>query len=252
MIHLTEPFTKTELYLIGTTNYSNILANRTKKLIREIKPDTVFVQTNERWWKGAQFLQHVKSQEEMQLAQKDLHRAFDLHTPFNFKSFFFNLRFSAFALSAKYWFGLPLNYNPFLPGLEVKYACEEAEKLNSKIVFMGYELNQYAWDRFYHDNRYSILKGIWNSFNQVSEVYANEWIEHQQQLHTYGLKKYIESSCDQYFINWCIQMLAKIFPDAKRILIEKKEEELFQTIMDNKGKVFICFKINYIENGLRS
>lgn len=49
LIHLTEPFTNTELFLIGTMNCSNIMANRTKKLIQDIKPDTLFVQTNEQY-----------------------------------------------------------------------------------------------------------------------------------------------------------------------------------------------------------
>jgi hypothetical protein len=30
-----------------------MLAQRTQKLIQEIKPDAVMVQTNEKWWKAA-------------------------------------------------------------------------------------------------------------------------------------------------------------------------------------------------------
>ena len=48
MIHLTERFNGKDVYLIGTTNQSTMLAQRTKKLIEEIKPDQVFVQANER------------------------------------------------------------------------------------------------------------------------------------------------------------------------------------------------------------
>jgi hypothetical protein len=33
------------------------------------------------------------------------------------------------------------------------------------------------------------------------------------------------------------QVLDKIFPDVKRILIEQKEEDLFKQIIQNKGKV---------------
>ncbi len=50
MIHLTEPYDNTELFLIGTMNQSSILANRTRRLIQEIKPDVVFVQTNEKYY----------------------------------------------------------------------------------------------------------------------------------------------------------------------------------------------------------
>jgi hypothetical protein len=42
-----------------------MLAQRTKKLIEEIKPDTVIVQTSDDWWQSAKLLNYVNSQEEM-------------------------------------------------------------------------------------------------------------------------------------------------------------------------------------------
>ncbi len=47
LVHLTERFNGKEVYLVGTMNQSTMLAQRTKKLIEEIKPDAVLVQTNE-------------------------------------------------------------------------------------------------------------------------------------------------------------------------------------------------------------
>ena len=46
LIHLTERFNDKDVYLIGTSNQSTMLAQRTQKLIEEIKPDTVMVQTS--------------------------------------------------------------------------------------------------------------------------------------------------------------------------------------------------------------
>lgn len=48
LIHLTERFNGKEVYLVGTMNQSTMLAQRTKKLIEELNPDTVLVQANER------------------------------------------------------------------------------------------------------------------------------------------------------------------------------------------------------------
>ena len=42
-----------------------MLARRTQKLIEEIKPDTVMVQTSEDWWDHAKLLKYVDSQEEL-------------------------------------------------------------------------------------------------------------------------------------------------------------------------------------------
>lgn len=47
MVHLTERFTGKEVYLIGSMNQSTMLAQRTNKLIDEVKPEVVFVQTSE-------------------------------------------------------------------------------------------------------------------------------------------------------------------------------------------------------------
>jgi len=39
-----------------------MLAQRTQKLIQEVQPDAVMVQTNEKWWDVAKMLQYVDSQ----------------------------------------------------------------------------------------------------------------------------------------------------------------------------------------------
>lgn len=39
----------------------------------------------------------------------------------------------------KYHFNIP--FNPFRPGLEVKFACEEAENVGAKVHFLGPELD---------------------------------------------------------------------------------------------------------------
>jgi hypothetical protein len=38
-----------------------MLAQRTQKLIEEVKPDTVLVQTNSEWWEHAKLLKYVDS-----------------------------------------------------------------------------------------------------------------------------------------------------------------------------------------------
>lgn len=64
LMHLTERFNDREVYLIGSMNASTMLANRTKKLIQEIEPDTVIVQSNESWWNLVRDMKYVDNQEE--------------------------------------------------------------------------------------------------------------------------------------------------------------------------------------------
>jgi pheromone shutdown protein TraB len=62
---LEDPKHHRQLFLIGTTNSSTMLAERTKDLINREKPDSVFVQTNEQWWDIVKQLQGVNTQREM-------------------------------------------------------------------------------------------------------------------------------------------------------------------------------------------
>jgi pheromone shutdown protein TraB len=65
LVHLTERFNGKDVYLIGSANSSTMLAQRTQKLIEEIKPDQVLVQTSPAWWDNARMLKYVDSQAEM-------------------------------------------------------------------------------------------------------------------------------------------------------------------------------------------
>ena len=56
-MHLTERFNGKDVYLVGTANQSTMLAQRTQKLIEELRPDTVMVQTNKEWWQSAKLLE---------------------------------------------------------------------------------------------------------------------------------------------------------------------------------------------------
>lgn len=94
-----------------------------------------------------------------------------------------------------------MDYNPFLPGLEVKYSLEEASKLNANIVFLDYEIDSLTKSKFYHENRNGVLKTVLNML-RMKATYGRELIDYHAQIKNYGIKKFVESSCDQYFINW--------------------------------------------------
>lgn len=78
LIHMTERWGGREVFLVGTMNQSTMLAQRTKKLIEELKPDTVIVQANDEWWNQAKLLKYVDSQEEMENYSKQLSKALAL------------------------------------------------------------------------------------------------------------------------------------------------------------------------------
>ena len=74
LVHLTERFNGKDVYLVGTSNQSTMLAQRTQKLIEEIKPDKVLVQTSPEWWSNARLLKYVDCQEELNKYASELDR----------------------------------------------------------------------------------------------------------------------------------------------------------------------------------
>ncbi len=178
----------------------------------------------------------------MDLSVKELNSVFKQTTPFSEKRAVFSLRWRLFKFLSKKLFGLPYDFNPFAPGLEVKYALEEAEKLNAKIVYLGYEIDNATHVRLEHENRNTLVRFIVNCYKLYkNRLYDIEMGEFQSQISQYGVRKYLESSCDQYTMNWMIKVFEKVFPEIKRIMIESREENIFEKLMENKGKVSIKY-----------
>lgn len=123
-VHLTERFNNTELFLIGTMNSSTMLANRTKKLIEDINPDTVLVQCSKQWWDTAKLIQDVNSQEEFNTYHDEFLSDYDhFHVDTStFRSVVFWTRMYMLKWFLKYKFYVGNNFLFYVPGLEVKYA----------------------------------------------------------------------------------------------------------------------------------
>lgn len=208
-------------------NSSNVLANRTRRLMDSVKPDVLFVQASESWWNKAKLLSYVKSQQEMSKADSTLNTPIYMQGTIGFK-----IRFALFNAISKLLYGLPMEYNPFLPGLEVKYALEEAVKNNTKIVFLGEELNLDTRNMLVHEKRNTVFSLIRNYF-RLPQSYKTELLEMRMVLKERGMNNFVESSMDARQMNWFIKSMEGIAPTIKKILVDKKDEEIFKTIAHN-------------------
>ena len=168
LLHLTERFNGKEVFLVGTCNQSTMLAQRTQKLIEELKPDTVMVQTSQEWWDNAKLLKYVDSQDELNHYSSDL----DRYSNAKYQDIYYSSRrwLKLFRFKLNCWlyqwhFGLNHDFNPLRPGLEVKSACEAAEKVGAKLDFLGPELDGKTWARVQHETR------IMNIFEYISKCF---------------------------------------------------------------------------------
>ena len=158
-MHLTERFNGKDVYLVGTANQSTMLAQRTQKLIEEIKPDNVLVQTTPQWWDNARMLKYVDSQQEMNTYAPELDRHANMKTfdyYYSNRKWLASIRLTLYNWLFRMHFGFRSEFYPMRPGLEVKFACEAAEKVGANIEFMGSEMNQATWERLVHETRLNI------------------------------------------------------------------------------------------------
>lgn len=174
----------------------------------------------------------------MNLANKYLKKTMPISKKLMYKSLS-GLKFQLFNLIYKYMFGLKYDYNPLLPGLEVKYALEQAQKLNSKIVFLGEELDELTQEMLLHEKRFSLLRGLFN-YIFMNRNYKLECFEISCMITVNGLSKFIESCLDSKNTAFFIAVMEKLSPEYKKILIDRKDHNIYEKIIANKGKKMVA------------
>jgi pheromone shutdown protein TraB len=241
LMHLTERFNDREVYLIGSMNASTMLANRTKKLIQEVEPDTVIVQSNDSWWNLVRDMKYVDNQEEFDEYNDELEKFQFIKTPeeyYGVNKTKAILQTGAAVKRINTTFGV--NYDFHLPGLEVKYACDEAEALGARLLFAGHEFDQVTWERLIHEKRINLrLNNIVNKI-QLGKRWRKELYDNIIKIETNSSSQFVEKALDQEMVAWYIQCLDKLYPWFKRIVIDQKDEDLFAKIDQAEGKKIVA------------
>ena len=99
----------------------------------------------------------------------------------------------------------PKDFHPFVPGLEMKLAIEEAEKLKIPIEFGGLEIDRVAFEALKVETRMDIIPLLWRYLKTSgrkrwdSEKYDFEFL-----LSTKSGEA-IAESIDQYRLAWAIK-----------------------------------------------
>lgn len=245
-VHLTERFSGREVFLIGTMNTSTMLARRTRKLIRDIQPDSVMVMASQQWWDSASLIEGVHSQEDfdnynkMCLSNED---DFNLDTSW-YRGFVFLARMYMLSQSLRWTYRPGSHFSFYYPGLEIKYACEEAEKLGADLHFLGSELNNITWNRLYHETRFNLPAMMFRRWQQAGTRWTSEAKTNQRKMHLTTPSQFVETCCDEYLINWYIKSIELLYPALKKILIDKRDMALYKYITKNTESKRIVAVVN--------
>lgn len=89
-------------------------------------------------------------------------------------NFLFRIYFNYFLIQNHFRFGFDFKF--WIPGIEMKFACEAAEKVGAEIQYLGAEINPVTYDRLYHETRMTLPQYLWRrlQYYQTPWVYENE------------------------------------------------------------------------------
>jgi len=237
---LNDPKNSRQLYLIGTTNSSTTLAGRTRDLIREIKPDTVFVQTNEKWFKLVSLLDNIKTQKDLNLYSSFLTSAYDFYHENNLRGLIFKMKLYPFLFAMKNILRLPSDFHPFTPGLEMKYAIEEAQKADAELLYGGLEIDAETMYALKVEPRMDLIPLLYRAFYSLhNKLWKTEFQDNFRLLKVQGGETFAELM-DRYRTNWFVKLFEKYAPHQKRIFIDQKDVDLFHNLYRAKGKTMVA------------
>jgi hypothetical protein len=137
--------------------------------------------------------------------------------------------------------GLPSDFHPFTPGLEMKFAVEEALRNNSNLIFGGHEINNQAFNALRNEKRMDLLPLFYRWYTSLNNArWKTEHHDNNRLLETLGGENFAEI-VDKYRVNWFIKWFEKVSPLQKRILIDQRDVDLFYGIYrDAPGKKIVA------------
>lgn len=159
----------------------------------------------------------------------------------NVRTLGFTIRFYAWLLTFNFMKFFPKDFHPFIPGLEVKFALESAKKVNSQVVYGGFEIDQSTIDAFKLQSSINPFSLLRRSFGLNSN---NFWQREKRDVYNIltvqGGETFAESM-DRFRVNWFVNYFDKLCPEQKQVLVDKKDESLFESIYrDCQGKTTVA------------
>lgn len=193
------------------------------------------------WWEKARLLQFVDSQEELNIYEKYLNKEGIkwLEYYWSSRKFLFLARWGLYYQTFQWHFRFGYEFKFWLPGIEVKYACEAAEKVGAKLNYLGQELNMVTSERIYHETRMNVPHYLMRRIQYTQSPWIEETHSNRQKIAQAGPKAFTEKCLDQHLINWYIQSADIFFPKVKEIFVDKRDEDLFKQIDQSEGQKIV-------------
>ena len=134
----------------------------------------------------------------------------------------------------------------------MKYAIEEAEKVNSNILFGGLEINTETLLALKTERRMDLMPLLYRAlFALHNKRWKTEQQDNMRLLNVQGGEAFSEL-IDNHRANWFIKLFEKYSPHQKKILIDQKDVDLFHDIYRAPGQKIVAVVNQWHTQGIEA
>ncbi len=122
----------------------------------------------------------------------------------------------------------------------MKLAVEEAEKLKSKVILGGLELDPVAMKSLLTEKRMDFIFLFYKSLTALhNRHWRSENMDNYNVLYTQGGEAFGENM-DLSRVNWFVNLFEKLAPHQKKIFIDQKDADLFYSLYRIQAKKIVA------------
>lgn len=167
--------------------------------------------------------------------------AYKLDIENNLRGLIFKAKFYPWLFIINWFKGFKDDFHPFIPGLEMKFAIEEAKKLNKPVILGGLEIDEAALYSLRVETRMDPISLFYNGCMALhNKLWRSEYIDTYSIYDVHGGEAFAES-VDFFRLNWFIKLFEKYAPYQKKVLVDQKDLDLFYALYrDCPGKTIVA------------
>ena len=157
-----------------------------------------------------------------------------------------NLLLRVFCVNLKIVSEFPEDFRMFTPGLETYFACRYACKNNVQKVYGGNAFDPITVENLRNEPDMYAHTLLWNSvFKSIalSSSWTSQYDDWINTLHVRGGEAFAES-IDRSRINFMVAMLNRVAPKQKKILVDKRDDRIFNQLYNMKDSKNIVAVVN--------
>ena len=232
-VHLTDPKTSNELLILGTSNISTVLGYRNFELASKFNPTSVLLQTSPSF--GDHLFGNFQSSEEFQDSLNQTGYSWEVQKPSHEGSGFRVGVFETRKFLMLLWLNTVMRtpsgmWRFFVPGIDSKLIHDFASHNKREIVYAGEDFNAQTMEALRIETRMDVIFPYLKYYFGLNNSWEVEAKNAQVLFRSHSIKSLAEGHFNQDNVAWFVKFAEKLIPHQKKIVIDKRDEDIFWNI----------------------